>query len=324
MASNCNQIHLDTSFRNPVDLKSSILFSSFAAILSRFFTHPLDTIKTVSQNNSISNPSFSKVAKDIYFIHGAKSFYRGLPVTLLFSVPGLSIYLSSYDYLKFRLSSQNSLLQNFRFSPALVNENSTLVHAVAAGGAEALSGLFWTPMEVLKNKLQVATGGMGEYSKRNVTARSLAMHIYGREGVRGFFRGYFIGLAVFVPYTVIYFTTYEQLKLMAQRNQPANGAPPFYTYVSSSAMSGGLAACISNILDVVKTRVQVSDGRENASAIATISKILRNEGIRGFTKGMAARILFFVPSVTISMTIYETLKDFYGIGRSAPHSDNLT
>lgn len=53
-----------------------------------------------------------------------------------------------------------------------------------------------TPMEVMKNKLQSGK------ALKTKTAFSLARKIHEKEGYRGFFRGYWIGLAVFAPYTV--------------------------------------------------------------------------------------------------------------------------
>jgi solute carrier family 25 iron transporter 28/37 len=87
--------------------------SAVAALVTRTLTHPLDTLKTRSQVN-------------IQRVGRFKDLYRGLGVSLVFSVPALSIYLSVYDGVKEQLP------------PDAVSS-----HAIAAACAETLSGVVW-------------------------------------------------------------------------------------------------------------------------------------------------------------------------------------
>ena len=120
----------------------------------------------------------------IWKSEGPLAFYRGLPIALIFSVPALSSYLWAYDTSKTLLSA----------SGILGTEQSALVHAAGAGMAEAVSGIFWTPMEVIKNKQQ--------QPGKNVPTLFLVKEIYSSKGIRGLYRGYFLGLLVFMPQTV--------------------------------------------------------------------------------------------------------------------------
>jgi hypothetical protein len=163
-------------------------------------------------------------------------------------------------------------------------------------------------MEVIKNKQQRFSG----------EARSTwhwIQLIYRQEGLRGFFRGYFLGLGVFLPYTVIYFTTYEKLKSGARKlitsensNDPSSKRLPPWVYLTCSGLSSALGAGLSNAVDVVKTRVQVQGG----TMLSTVKSMwIKENGFRAFTKGMGARILWLSPSVMISMTLYESLKNTF-------------
>lgn len=49
-----------------------------------------------------------------------------------------------------------------------------------------------------------------------------------------------------------------------------------------------MAAAISNVLDIVKTRVQIS-GAEDIRAGDVIRDIYKREGIMGFTRGLIPR-----------------------------------
>lgn len=64
-------------------------------------------------------------------------------------------------------------------------------------------------------------------------------------------------------------------------------------------------ACIPFCLaDVVRTRVQV----EGVGVVETCRTLLREEGARGFLRGITARMLLLVPNGAIMMTAYELVK----------------
>jgi hypothetical protein len=114
-----------------------------------------------------------------------------------------------------------------------------------------------------------------------------------------------------------YFVAYEQLKarglkLMEQRtsSQSPSSNSNFPVYLVSSATAGAFAGAVSNVMDVVKTRLQVAGGSQGVSMVAIAKEMYKNEGgLVAFTRGMMARVLWVIPSVTISMTIFEVLKE---------------
>ncbi|KAF9211006.1 hypothetical protein BGZ59_008648 [Podila verticillata] len=292
--------------------------SSAAALCSRLCTHPLDTVKTRVQVANTPQHLFPT------FLHLLRTggLYRGLPIALTLSVPGLSVYLTTYDVAKNALSKQ--------FPGHL--QDSVANHMLSAGVAEVCSGLFWTPMEVLKQKQQIETGSRMTSSTLPAPAQlqqsvrtktlDLAKMIYRQEGLAGFYRGYFITLGVFVPYSMLYFASYEQLKQMAWARKQRTGAPDiqehemlsFLTIVGCAAVACGFAAGVSNIVDVVKTRWQTSILTKNTELSSTrkiAEAMFQQGGLASFTRGMGARILWMVPSVAISMSTFEWFK-FHG------------
>ncbi|KAJ3165279.1 hypothetical protein HDU88_004364 [Geranomyces variabilis] len=320
-----------SSFFLSSDGLSHVAFSSCAAIVARTIAHPLDTLKTRiqfaaspspapqqphSSPAASLDPTAGQIRSTIRGILAAESptaLYRGLPVALLFSVPALSVYLGAYDQSKAALAAWGGI----------GTEDSMGVHAAASCTAEILSGALWTPMEVLKNKLQVQTKATHPTIGKMHTW-NLCKSIYAEHGLRGFFKGYFIALGVFIPYTMVYFMSYEQLKLAAARlvlpphspssptGQQSNQVQqqlPFGAYVACSGLSGALAGGVSNGLDIVKTRKQAGGGSQTAMQIAR--HMWRHEGgWRAFGRGLGARILWITPTVTISMSVYEELKNW--------------
>ncbi|RKP34907.1 mitochondrial carrier domain-containing protein, partial [Dimargaris cristalligena] len=292
---------------------------TLAAVASRLCTHPLDTIKTrIQADQGQVQPNWRTVVRHTLTTEPVRSLYRGLPVALGFSIPALTTYLTTYEAVKEGLHHHHSMGN----------------YAVSAMCAEMLSGLIWTPMEVMKNRLQVIrrTGPLGPEIPLRGGSHTLALasQIYRTQGIAGFFRGYWLSIAVFVPHTVIYFVTYEKLKSWwAHRWSPSQSswdnpsaaggkgdsvlasapalAPPlpFYGYLTCASMACVLSASISNIFDVVKTKWQVNQ----ILGDRLMRYMWRHEGgYRAFSRGMLARVIWMTPSVTISMTTYEWLK----------------
>ncbi|KAI9284076.1 mitochondrial carrier domain-containing protein [Umbelopsis sp. AD052] len=284
-----------------------LIASSAAAVVARVCTHPLDTIKTRLQvaNEPIHFRALPETYAKIIRTSSLASLYRGLPVALVFSVPALSIYLSCYDFSSLYLDKNTSISRDY-----------TPNHLLSGLVAEVFAGLAFTPMEVLKNQLQT--------TRRSVSTNALALKIWREEGLSGFFRGYLMGLAVFVPYTMTYFAVYEKLKsYMADGTQQLPGKSsdtlvsqlPFMTYVACSSIACAIGITISTPLDIVKTRWQVSSTEEGTSykrgPMHIIQDMWKQGGSRAFTRGLFTRICWGIPSTAISMTIYESIKDWY-------------
>ncbi|KAI9009316.1 mitochondrial carrier domain-containing protein [Phycomyces nitens] len=290
----------------------SLLASSIAAIVARVCTHPIDTIKTRLQvappSNVISHGAWVKEAilqqSSQTPLH-PKSFlslYRGLSVTLLFSVPALSVYLSCYESTKTWLDHNTTSMP----SDAMMN------HVISGAVAELAGGTLFTPMEVLKNRLQTE-----QKKQKGTTASALARIVWNQEGIRGFFRGYGMGLAVFMPHTVIYFVTYEKLKKQAAvmlKKGSELGQLPFSVYLLCSGIASTAGIIVSTPLDVIKTRWQVSAAEEGAlfrkGPMAIACHLWLNEGgWRGLFRSLGARIAWGLPTTMISMSVFESLKD---------------
>jgi len=110
-----------------------------------------------------------------------------------------------------------------------------VVYLAAGFLAEVASGVFWTPMEVIKQRLQVTV-----LQESKVSAFALAKDALRAEGLYGLYRGYLVTLAVFVPYTMAYFASYEWLKLwqMELLNVRTSKELPFWSYVVGSGVAG--------------------------------------------------------------------------------------
>ena len=94
------------------------------------------------------------------------------------------------------------------------------------------------------------------------------------------------------------------MKIFASQRIQGDGDLTLGLYMACSCLSGAVAASVSNVLDVLKTRVQITEQRP----LFLIKEMVCRDGLQSFTKGICARVLWIAPSVTISMTTYELFK----------------
>lgn len=268
-----------------------------SSITSRVICYPLDTI-AIQHTSSTRRPLLSVPLR---------TYYRGLPVSLSLTTPAFAVYLCTYQQTK--RSLQQSLGDN------------TLLYTAAGAVAEVVSSLLWTPCEVLKARLQISRTAQDGALWPNVRA------IARDEGWRGFYRGYGMGLAIFIPYNAVWWGVYENVKKTSfvadHVAVPAQGALCSIAAVTASA---GLL----HPLELVKTRYQVAtSGTVGALAAAeggagamagrgsdalgvakVVSNVLRESGgsWRGFYRGFGPRLMCSVPSSLIMMTVFEYMK----------------
>jgi solute carrier family 25 iron transporter 28/37 len=187
--------------------------------------------------------------------------------------------------------------------------DSTWNYVAAGTVAELVSSLLWTPLEVIKARLQISrTGQDGKllYQLRNI-ART--------EGIKGFYRGYLMGLAIYTPYSLASWTVYENAKKL----------PIDVSYTTKVAVSAGLSTVSVQALvypfDLVKTRYQVATSAtvaaisaksERASDQLGVRQILKNvmkeSGRKGFYAGFLPRLMCAFPSSVLTMSVIEYLK----------------
>lgn len=140
-----------------------------SSLLSRLICYPLDTI-AVQHTSSTRRPLLSVPLS---------SYYRGLPVSLVITTPAVALYLCTYRQSKETLT------------PYL--GDTTITYVSAGVVAEVVSSLLWTPLEVIKARLQISKSVEDGRLMGNLRS------IWRGEGYRGFYRGYGLGLAIYIP-----------------------------------------------------------------------------------------------------------------------------
>ncbi|KAI0730453.1 mitochondrial carrier [Earliella scabrosa] len=209
-------------------------------------------------------------------------------------------------------------------------------HHFVAGGMGGMCGAIVTsPFDVVKTRLQsdlfrakhggsvsVVVEGNGVAAvaaRRNllwhfVETVHIIRDIYREESPRALFKGLGPTLVGVVPARSINFFTYGNGKQVIA-TQFNNGHENSWVHLSAAAVAGIATGTATNPIWVVKTRLQLDAHRPEFSgarsffggSVAMVKKILREEGVRGFYKGLSASYLG-VTEGTIQWVLYERLK----------------
>ena len=144
------------------------------------------------------------------------------------------------------------------------------------------------------------------------SAFTCAQTVYRTEGLHAFYISYPTTLTMTVPFTAVQFTVYEQLKTLLN---PTGVYSPA-THIISGGLSGAVAAAVTTPLDVAKTLLQtrgtskdkeIRDARGMRDAFRIIWK---RDGIRGLGRGLAPRVLTFMPSNALCWLSYEFFSEW--------------
>ena len=167
--------------------------------------------------------------------------------------------------------------------------------------------MFTNPLEIVKIRLQV----QGEVAKtvEGVPRRS-AMWIVKNLGLVGLYKGASACLLRDIPFSAIYFPSYNHLKrdFFGESQTKKLGIVQLLT---AGAIAGMPAAYLTTPCDVIKTRLQV-EARKGETKYTSLRQCARSiwqeEGFRAFFKGGPARVLRSSPQFGFTLAGYEVLQ----------------
>lgn len=249
--------------------------------------------------------AFNKIAKN----EGPSTLWRGISLTLLMSIPANIVYFTGYEYLRDQSPIRNAYPM---VNPLLCGALSRIIAATTVA-----------PIELIKTKFQSIPR-----SQKQVTSTRMFKDLLKDTGLeikqqglsRGLFKGLTITLWRDVPFSAIYWGSYEFCKKNIWfTNRERQNWIHFTNSFISGSISGILAALFTHPFDVGKTRLQISGGKiKNEESVKThtnmfkyLNIIRRNEGLGALYMGLGARVVKIAPSCAIMISTYEISKKFF-------------
>ncbi|KAI9221619.1 mitochondrial carrier [Blastocladiella britannica] len=227
---------------------------------------------------------------------GMRALWRGVSSVVVGAGPAHALYFGVYEQCK---------LAAVRVSGAEDERNIPALWAALAGAsATVVQDALMNPFDVIKQRMQAFSGS--QYTSLAHAAR----HIYAAEGMRAFFVSYPTTLSMSIPFQSVHFAVYETMS--AAINPDRQYDPK--SHILAGATAGALASFVTTPLDVAKTLLQTqgeTSDKEIRSARGmrdAIRVVFRREGLRGFSKGWAPRVLSHMPATAVCWTTYEFFK----------------
>ncbi|PRP84811.1 hypothetical protein PROFUN_07465 [Planoprotostelium fungivorum] len=290
-----------------------------ARLTTAILLSPADLIKTRLQATRQNPTSYGIVTvfKDVIRKEGPKGFIRGLGPRLIYIVPSAAISFFCYE----RITSV------IKDPAAFGGYNSAIAPVVGVTIARLTGSALRTPFDVVRQRLQMyGSAEKGDLKAKNYDNTYHAIrHILKTESWRGLFVSVQSAIIRDASYACLYFTSYEVMKwtqrrcLGLQRENEVktpgkrtidDGLKPI-NHALAGSVAGIIATTLTIPFDVVKTRLQTQAmlGEQGYKGVFhTAEMIKRQEGWRGLTRGLGARLIYIIPAAAIVFTSYEQYK----------------
>lgn len=236
-------------------------------------------------------------------VQGMFRLWRGIEAILIGCIPAHALYFSAYETVKAATLD--------RQTGQVTGWGSSLAGAAAVFGHDCVM----TPLDTVKQRMQ-----LGHYQKGVSQAFS---SIIRQEGLQALYRSLPITLVSNVPYGMIMVSTHEFCK----KSWESPDTPAWQTVLAASSVGGFMAAALTTPLDRIKTSLQTQElapaclrpiPKGNCRFNSKVryqtfwdaaAGIAKEEGLVGFWRGLAPRVLSHTPAVAISWTTYELTKN---------------
>lgn len=139
-----------------------------------------------------------------------------------------------------------------------------------------------------------------------VAERLTAVQVVQSLGLRGLYKGAGVCLMRDIPYAVIFFPMYGNVK---ESLADAQGKNSIASIVFAGAASGATAAGLCTPADVIKTRRQMR-GATYTGTIDCFRKIVSSSGYGALMKGAGPRMMVQAPLFGITLVAFELQKNY--------------
>jgi len=270
----------------------SLFAGATAGAIEAFVTYPTEFVKTRSQFGG-KKEGLIAIVRNTVRTQGITGLYSGCSALVVGNAMKAGVRFVSYDHFKHMLMDSEGKMTAPR----------SLLAGLGAGMTEAIFAV--TPSETIKTKL------IDDAKRPHPQYRGLVhgtSMIIKQEGIFGIYRGLFPVMMRQGANSAVRFTTYATLKQFVQGNaRPGQPIPSSITF-GIGAIAGLVTVYTTMPLDVIKTRMQSLEARQQyRNSFHCAYRIFTEEGIFRFWTGTTPRLLRLTMSGGIVFTIYENI-----------------
>ncbi|VVC25537.1 Mitochondrial carrier domain,Mitochondrial substrate/solute carrier [Cinara cedri] len=249
------------------------------------FTGTLDAFKKISKNE------------------GILSLWSGLSPTLILALPATIVYFVSYEQIRRSVQDLKKPYYDTKHNQNQPLWISGLSGCLARFGAATCV----SPLELIRTKMQ---SKKLSYLEVHQALQSLLQY----HGYKGLWKGLGSTLLRDVPFSGIYWVTYERIK-------QATAKPTFMYNFIAGCIAGSLAAALTTPFDVVKTFRQIEltekeiitepPGKASKWTVKAVIDIYQRNGVSAIFSGLVPRMIKIAPACAIMVSTFEYGKQFF-------------
>ena len=272
------------------------LSGGVAGAVARTTVAPIDRVKILmqtgnllSKSNQSQYTSISQSLRRIVENEGISRLWRGNLVNCFRVVPYAATQFASYDKYKHIFEEMNG------------GELTLPFRLLAGSMAGATATSITHPLDTVRLRLSVQpelNGFSGAVSS-----------VWKEGGARTFYKGYGATILSLGPFIAINFATFDQFKHVVYTRYPSLESSTITT-LGLGASAGLFAQTICFPLDTIRRRMQLP-GKTYSSVSNAFATVARDEGIRGFYKGIGPNALKVLPNNAIRFMVYDHLKSYF-------------
>ena len=281
---------LEASPEAPADASGpavALLAGGLSGMVIDMALYPIDTFKTRTIQG-LPTPLTPRPGATVWArVLELRGLWNGIGVALLPAIPAASVFFVTYEAAKARLSGGGGDGAGGDFS----------ANCVAALSAESMACTVRVPAELLKMKLQ---------SSQEVTLFGALRSTLRQDGVRSLYRGLGATLCLDLPFALLQFPLFEELKSGLARWRGGQAAK--YDGAIAGSVAGAVAAFLTTPLDVIRTRHVLWDG-DRVPLSSTVARISRQEGLGGFWRGVVPRTMYMAMGGALYLGTYSYCTD---------------
>jgi len=276
------------------------------------FLYPISVVKTRMQvaRADAMHTTGPAIFKDILRREGFLGLYRGFGLVISGAIPSRVVFMTTLETTK---ASTLKLTEKLDISEAT---SAAIANGAAGLVSSMASQTVFVPLDVVSQRLMVqGTPGATKYNG----SMDAISKILKADGIRGLYRGFGMSVMTYAPSSAVWWAAYGSSQRLIWRQLgyglgSEKDLPSTSEVVLVQALGGVCAGATSSIattpMDTIKTRLQVivNVGEGHPTVRQTVKQLLKEEGWRGFYKGIGPRFLSMSLWGTSMITTYEFLK----------------
>jgi len=316
---------------------NNLIAGGLAGMLAKTVVAPIDRIKILYQVTSLPfyMRDFPSVISGIVRTEGVTALWKGNTATMLRVFPYAGMQFMIFNQCKVYFLDKHTEEDKKKDKKWGMKPMESLLSGSLAG---AISVLCTYPLDLTRAQLAVLkTNHKSNGVEKTQGFMNVLTGNYSKGGIKGLFRGITPTLLGILPYSGIAFTINEQAK--SQIYKFSGRDPTLMDKVQCGALAGLIAQSITYPLEVTRRRMQtigyvhtsgkdaavgvirqltktktaqieknIVENTKDPTMLRTMRHVMKEQGLRGFFKGLSMNWLKGPLTLSISFTTFDIIQ----------------